>query len=75
MDGEKSMSKYDKMIALNKRVSDEKIAKARKEICRMIADGEKVTIPRLMQKLYWRSCYEKQSRNATTAALDSTKRK
>ena len=30
------MSKYDKMIALNKKASDEKIARAMKEISRMV---------------------------------------
>ncbi|MBE7727902.1 MAG: hypothetical protein E7244_27040 [Enterocloster citroniae] len=44
------MSKYDKMIALNKQASDEKIERARREICRMVDDGEKVTIPKLMEK-------------------------
>lgn len=44
------MSKYDKMIALNKQASDEKIERARREICRMVDDGAKVTIPKLMEK-------------------------
>lgn len=44
------MSKYDKMIALNKRTSDEKIERAVKEIYRMMDEGEKVTIPKLMEK-------------------------
>lgn len=44
------MSKYDKMVALNKQVSDEKIERARREICRMLSEGEKVTIPKLMEK-------------------------
>ncbi len=44
------MSKYDKMVALNKQVSDEKIEWARREICRMLSEGEKVTIPKLMEK-------------------------
>ena len=44
------MSKYDKMIALNKKASDEKIARAMKEISRMVDEGEKVTIPKLMAK-------------------------
>lgn len=50
MDGVQNMSKYDKMIALNRKASDEKIEKARKEIFKMIDAGEKVTIPKLMQK-------------------------
>lgn len=44
------MSKYDKMIALNKRSSEEKIDKAVKAIHKMLEDGEKVTIPKLMKK-------------------------
>lgn len=44
------MNKYDRMIALNKQASDEKIERARREICRMVDEGEKVTIPKLMEK-------------------------
>lgn len=44
------MSKYDRMIALNKQVSEEKIEKARREIVRMVDDGEKVSIQKLTQK-------------------------
>ena len=44
------MSKYDKMIALNKQASSEKIERARKEICRLVEEEEKVTIPKLMEK-------------------------
>lgn len=44
------MSKYDKMIALNKRVSDEKVAMARNAIHKMMDEGQKVTVPKLMQK-------------------------
>ncbi len=50
MDGVRNMSKYDKMIALNKRSSEEKIDKAVKAIHKMLEDGEKVTIPKLMKK-------------------------
>ena len=46
----KSMSKYDKMIALNKKSSEEKIDKAVKEVHKMMEDGEKVTVPKLMNK-------------------------
>ena len=44
------MSKYDKMIALNKQASEEKIEKARREIVRMVDDGEKISIQKLMQR-------------------------
>lgn len=44
------MSKYDKMIALNKKNSEEKIDKAVKAVRKMLDDGEKVTIPKLMSK-------------------------
>lgn len=50
MDGRKSMSKYDKMIALNKQASEEKIEKARREIVRMADEGEKLSIQKLMQR-------------------------
>lgn len=46
----KSMSKYDKMIALNKKSSEEKIDKAVKAVHKMMEDGEKVTVPKLMNK-------------------------
>lgn len=44
------MSKYDKMIALNKKISEEKIDKAKKEIYKMLDEGEKVTVPKLIKK-------------------------
>ena len=44
------MSKYDKMIALNKKASEEKIGKARREIVRMVEEGEKLSIQKLMQR-------------------------
>lgn len=44
------MSKYDRMIALNKQASDEKIERAKREIHRMVEEQEKVTIPKLMEK-------------------------
>ncbi len=50
MDGVKNMSKYDKMIALNKKSSEEKVDKAVKAIHKMLENGEKVTIPKLMDK-------------------------
>ena len=44
------MSKYDKMVALNKKTSEEKIERARRTIIEMVEDGEKVNIPRLMER-------------------------
>lgn len=44
------MSKYDKMIELNKKSSIEKIDKAKKAIYEMVQEEEKVTIPKLMKK-------------------------
>lgn len=44
------MSKYEKMIALNKKRSEEMIASAKSEIYKMLDDGEKVTVPKLMKK-------------------------
>lgn len=44
------MSKYDKMIALNKQASEEKIEKAKREIVRMVDEGEKLGIQKLMQR-------------------------
>lgn len=43
------MSKYDKMVALNKQASNDKTERALKEILRMADAGEKVTIPKLME--------------------------
>jgi len=50
MDGAKNMSKYDNMIERNRKVSEEKMAKAKSTIREMIEEGEKVTIPKLMKK-------------------------
>lgn len=44
------MNKYDKMIALNKKASEEKMDKAKKAIWKMLDEGEKVTVPKLMAK-------------------------
>ena len=48
MVGRKNMSKYDKMVECNQKVSREKIDLARKTILDMMEEGEKVTIPKLM---------------------------
>lgn len=50
MDGVKNMNKYDKMIALNKKASEEKMDKAKKAIWKMLDDGERVTVPKLIAK-------------------------
>ena len=44
------MNKYDKMLALNKKASDEKIERARKAIFELMDDKEEVTVPKLMEK-------------------------
>ena len=44
------MNKYDRMLAVNKQASEAKIEKARREIVRMVYDGEKVSIQKLMQR-------------------------
>lgn len=46
----KSMSKYDKMIDENRKKSEEKVRAAVVAIHEMVADKEKVTIPKLMKK-------------------------
>ena len=43
------MSKYDNMVQINKRKNEEKVQKAVQEIRRMVLEGEKVSIPRLME--------------------------
>ena len=46
----KNMSKYDNMIERNRKVSEEKISRAKSAIREMIEEEEKVTIPKLMKK-------------------------
>ena len=50
MDGVKSMNKYDTMIACNKKTSEEKINRAVTEIRQMLAEEEKVTVPKLVKR-------------------------
>ena len=50
MDGEKNMSKYDKMIEENQRKSKEKICLAQQTIHDMVANKERITVPKLMKK-------------------------
>lgn len=44
------MNKYDKMLALNREASKEKVDLARKTILEMMDEGLKVTIPKLITK-------------------------
>ena len=50
MDGEKNMSKYDKMIEENQRKSKEKICLAQQTIHDMVTNKERITVPKLMKK-------------------------
>lgn len=50
MDGAKNMSKYDTMLALNKKRSDEKVDKATKAIYKMLERGEKITVAELIKQ-------------------------
>ena len=50
MDGVKSMNKYDTMIACNKKTSEEKINRAVTEIRQMLAEEEKVTVPKRVKR-------------------------
>lgn len=43
------MSKYDKMIELNREKSDEKIAAAKLAIRKMMEDGDRISVPQLMK--------------------------
>lgn len=45
-----NMSKYEKMLDCNRKVSAEKIELAKKTIFEMLDDGEKITIPKLIAK-------------------------
>lgn len=44
------MSKYDKMVEMNHKQSEEKIQRAKIAIREMIEEEDKVTIPKLIQK-------------------------
>lgn len=46
----KSMNKYDMMIACNRKTSEEKISRAVTEIRQMLAEEEKVTVPKLVKR-------------------------
>ncbi len=42
------MSKYEKMVALNKKASEQKMELAKGAIWKMLEIGEKITVPKLM---------------------------
>lgn len=44
------MQKYEKMIAMNRQISEQKIKLAKETIWRMLDEGEKIAIPKLMAK-------------------------
>lgn len=44
------MSKYDKMIEVNRKASEEKVSRARAAILEMLADQERISVPVLMKK-------------------------
>ncbi|WP_434311808.1 DUF6262 family protein [Hominifimenecus sp. rT4P-3] len=43
------MSKYDRMIEINKERSDEKIASAKRAIRKLMENGERISVPQLMK--------------------------
>ena len=49
MDGVKNMSKYDKMIETNRERSGEKITAAKAAIRKLLEDGDRISIPKLMK--------------------------
>ena len=49
MDGRMNMPKYDRMVSLNRKNSEAKIELARKSIFQMLDDGEKISVPKLIQ--------------------------
>ena len=44
-----NMSKYDRMIEINKERSDEKVASAKRAIRKLMEDGERISVPQLMK--------------------------
>ena len=45
------MSKYEKMVACNRKSSADKIELAKKTIFKMLDEGEKITIPKLIARI------------------------
>ena len=50
MDGKMNMSKYDRMVSLNRQISEAKIELARRTIFEMLDEGEKISVPKLIIK-------------------------
>ena len=50
LDGVKTMNKYDKMIEENQKKSKEKICLAQQTIHDMLANKDRITVPKLMKK-------------------------
>ena len=48
-DGEKNMSKYDRMIEENRKKSKEKIDIAKRAIYELLEEKERITVPKLMR--------------------------
>ena len=44
------MSKYDRMVSLNRQISEAKIELARRTIFEMLDEGEKISVPKLIVK-------------------------
>lgn len=44
------MSRYDKMLEINKKASEQKVEQAKNAIFELMDEGEKVTVPKLMEK-------------------------
>ena len=50
MDGARNMNKYDTMLAVNKKRNKRKMDTAKKEIYKMLENGEKVTVTKLIEQ-------------------------
>ena len=50
MDGARNMNKYDTMLTVNKKRNKRKIDTAKKEIYKMLENGEKVTVTKLIEQ-------------------------
>lgn len=44
------MSKYDRMVSLNRQISEAKMELARRTIFEMLDEGEKISVPKLIIK-------------------------
>lgn len=44
-----NMSKYDRMIEINKERSDDKVASAKRAIRKLMENGERISVPQLMK--------------------------